>query len=331
VFDQCGVRVVQNPETFNFDMDQEDFSKTVKPLHVPRPRRQTPKSPTTDAEKTAMRGVLGALQWRATQTAPWLQAELSLLLSRVTSSTVEDLIQCNSLYRQLLRTSGIRIRVEGYAGRDVGFVTYTDASWGCRNDGSSQLGYLVSLAPTDYMEGGRERLTPISWSSTKSQRVCRSSLAAEIQAIADGQDEQDYCRLVWLEIETGRVDLSNYVSEIRKVPGALVCDCKSFYDAINARESSGLGMKDKRSAIETLAIRNSCRETETPVLWVHSDAQLADGLTKGKVSFRLEEFFGAHEQVWRIVFDTEILSARRRKVLGLGPLDDALSEPAGSA
>ena len=66
-------------------------------------------------------------------------------------------------------------------------------------------------------------------------------------------------------------------------------------------------------------------------MWVHSDAQLADGLTKGKVSFRLEEFFGVHEQVWRIVFDTEILSARRRKVLGLGPLDDALSDPAGSA
>ena len=156
----------------------------------------------------------------------------------------------------------------------------------------------------------------------QSSRVCRSSLAAEIQAIAEGQDEQDFCRLVWQEIETGRVDLGDYVSEIRKVPAALVCDCKSFFDAVNARESAGLGMRDKRSAIETLAIRNSCRETETPVLWVHSDAQIADGLTKGKVSFRLEEFFGAHAQIWRVIFDTVTLSARRRKVLGLGPLDE---------
>ena len=49
-------------------------------------------------------------------------------------------------------------------------------------------------------------------------------------------------------------------------------------------------MRDKRSAIETLAIRSSCRKTETPVLWVHRDAQLADGLTKGRASFRLEDF-----------------------------------------
>ena len=321
-FDQCGVRVVQNPESFHFDLDQEDFSKTVQPLHIPRPRRQTSKSPTTDTEETSMRGILGALQWRATQTAPWLQAELSMLLSRVTSSTVEDLLQCNSLYRQLLRTAGIRIRIDGYSGRDVGFVTYTDASWGCRHDGSSQLGYLVALTPVDFMEGSREMLSPIAWSSVKSPRVCRSSLAAEIQAIAEGQDEQDFCRLVWQEIETGRVDLGDYVSEIRKVPAALVCDCKSFFDAVNARESAGLGMRDKRSAIETLAIRNSCRETETPVLWVHSDAQIADGLTKGKVSFRLEVFFSAHAQIWRVIFDTVTLSARRRKVLGLGPLDE---------
>ena len=108
--------------------------------------------------------------------------------------------------------------------------------------------------------------------------------------------------------------MGDYVSEIRKVPVALVCDCKSFFDAVNARESAGFGMRDKRSAIETLAIRSSCRETETPVLWVHSDAQIADGRTKGKVSFRLEEFFGAHAQIWRVIFDTATLLARHRKV-----------------
>ena len=273
-----------------------------------------------------MRGVLGALQWRATQTAPLLQADLSMLLSKVTSSTVADLLQCNSLYRQLLRTADVHLLIDGYAGQEVAFVTYTDASWGCRTDGSSQLGYLVNLAPVSYLNGDRAMLSPISWSSTKSQRICRSSLAAEIQAIAEGQDEQDFCRLVWLEIETGVTDLGDYVSGIRQVPGALVCDCKSFYDAINARESSGLGMRDKGSAIETLAIRQSCLETETPVLWVHSDAQLADGLTKGKVSFKLEEFYGPRSQVWRIIFDSQILSARRRKALGLGPLEESLPE-----
>ena len=236
-------------------------------------------------------------------------------ISRVTSSMVGDLLQCKSLCRQLLRTSGTRIRIDRYAGCEVGFVTYTDASWGRRKDGSSQLDYLVALARISYMDGEREMLSPISWSSTKLQRVCRSFLAAEIQAIAEGQDVQDFCPLVRQEITVGRVDLGDYVSEIG-----------SFFDAVNARESSGLGMRDKRSAIETLAIRSSCRETETPVLWAHSDAQLADNLTKGKVSFRLEEVFGTHGQVWRVVHDTVVLSTRRRKVLGLGLLDDLIGD-----
>ena len=79
-------------------------------------------------------------------------------------------------------------------------------------------------------------------------------------------------------------------------------------------------MRDKRSTIETLAIRSSCRETETPVLWVNRDALLDDCLNKGKASFRLEDFFGTHGQVWRVVHDTVVLSTRRRKVLGLGLL-----------
>ena len=79
-FDQCGDRVIQNFETFHFDVDPEDLSNTAQPMHIPRPRRQTSKAPTADAEKKYMRGILGALQWRTTHTAPWLQAELSMLL-----------------------------------------------------------------------------------------------------------------------------------------------------------------------------------------------------------------------------------------------------------
>ena len=203
-------------------------------------------------------------------------------------------------------------------------MAYTDASWGSRPDGSSQIAYFVFCAPWVYLQGQRSMLTPVSWTSSKSQRVCRSSLAAEIQGIAEGQDELDYVRLVWKELSEGQVNLETYQEEIKQIPGGLVSDCRSFYDAINAKESSNLGMKDKRSAIETLSIRQNCQMTSTPVFWVNSDAQLGDGLTKGKAAFKLEEFFGKHEQQWRLVFDEAVLSAKRRRALGLGPLEDSV-------
>ena len=64
-------------------------------------------------------------------------------------------------------------------------------------------------------------LIPISWGSTNFQRVFRSFLAAEIQAIAGGQDVQDFCPLVRQEITAGRVDLGDSVSEIHTVPGGI--------------------------------------------------------------------------------------------------------------
>ena len=113
---------------------------------------------------------------------------------------------------------------------------------------------------------------------------------------------------------------------MRQVPATLVSDCRSFYDAINAYESSNLGVKDNRSSIEALAIKQTVVETETPVAWCNNDAQLADGMTKGKAVPKLIEFFTRHSSQWRLTYDDRILSAKRRKALGLGPLGEDLAD-----
>ena len=48
-------------------------------------------------------------------------------------------------------------------------------------------------------------------------------------------------------------------------------------------------------------------------------------MTKGKAAPKLIEFFTRHNAQWRLTYDDRILSAKRRKALGLGPLDDALT------
>ena len=137
-------------------------------------------------------------------------------------------------------------------------------------------------------------------------------------------DEISWCRLALYEIEIGPVDYTDKdkVNEaISTCPAALVTDGKSGYDAISRIESAGLKLRDRRTAIECLGIKQQLQQTKLDMRWVHSDAMLADGLTKDKAARALLEFFRGGQQ-WRLIEDPLHQSARKRKAKGIGKLDD---------
>eukprot|EP00969_Alexandrium_andersonii_P261229 11548831-Alexandrium_andersonii.AAC.1 len=57
-------------------------------------------------------------------------------------------------------------------------------------------------------------------------------------------------------------------------------DCRGVFDAVAKSESSGLGLKDKRAALEALALRQAMAQLHTALRRCHSHAQLADMMTK---------------------------------------------------
>ena len=57
-------------------------------------------------------------------------------------------------------------------------------------------------------------------------------------------------------------------------------DCKSLFDAITRIESSGLQLKEKRTAIEVVSLKQRIPNSRFKIKWVNGDQQLADGLTK---------------------------------------------------
>ena len=144
-----------------------------------------------------------------------------------------------------------------HAHNNPAVVCYSDAAWAVRKDGSSQSGFIVCLCDGDYLDGIEGPLSPISWGSGKTKRVCRSSLAAEIQGAGDGQEEMEFCRLLIYDILIGSLDLYKANEAISQVPGVLILDCKSLYDSVKSFESSALGMSDKRAAIEALALKRA--------------------------------------------------------------------------
>ena len=80
-------------------------------------------------------------------------------------------------------------------------------------------------------------------------------------------------------------------------------------------------MKDGRSALEALGLKRAMEATEMALRWVHSEAQLADCMTKNSPkALALMEYF-LRRQTWRLVHDDQFQSARNRRKKGLQILE----------
>lgn len=76
---------------------------------------------------------------------------------------------------------------------------------------------------------------------------------------------------------------------------------------------------EKRSDIETLCLKEAMSHSEVQIRWVNGDSQLANSLTKENESHQIHLFLSRHCR-WRIIYDEELLSGKRRKQLGLNSL-----------
>ena len=125
---------------------------------------------------------------------------------------------------------------EVHAHHSLVVVTYADAGWTIRHDGTSQGRQPVFIAHSELLQGKESNMSLISWHSSRLRRVARSSSAAETPS-ADGDDEAVHTRLCSKKVLFGQLDLPNWQSEARQIPAALVEDCRGVYDAL-ARSSS---------------------------------------------------------------------------------------------
>ena len=73
-----------------------------------------------------------------------------------------------------------------------------------------------------------------------------------------------------------------------------------------------MGGKEFKTDLELLALRDGIEACECPVRWVHSDAMLANSLTKGHERWQLD-LFVQNKCRWRLVYDQMFESAKRRR------------------
>ena len=317
-FSQCGVNIETTPSG-GFCLSQSDFLDGVDEIHIPKKRWDQRGERTTDAEKQQMRSVLGCLSWHAGQLAMDSCASVGLLLSQVTSSIVEDLIEVNKVLKRAKARGKQKMYIHPVPPKDILVATWVDAAHANRPDGSSTKGVVIGCSSHQLLKGELDVVSPIYWTSSKITRICRSSASAETRAAVDGDDQMFAIRFQlgeFLGFPPDIHDLDGYVS---KVPGVLISDAKNLYHRLSQTMLTLRGA-EKRSDLESLCLKESMNWAKTQLRWVNGDSQLANSLTKPTEPHQCL-LFSSRNCRWRIVYDSELMSGRRRKNQGLSALE----------
>ena len=118
-------------------------------------------------------------------------------------------------------------------------LEWAGASWANRIGLASTGGKLSGLAPISIKDGSTVPVSLFYWQCEKLKRKCRSSLAAEVQEMANAEQDLYFNRLMWAEVGLGRrLDLNEPTNDVIQVPAVIIIDAKSIYDAMHG--ASGL-------------------------------------------------------------------------------------------
>ena len=293
----------------SIELDQTQYVQDIPSIDIPRHRRVDLESLVTTEERQSLRGLVGSIQYAATNTRPDLSAKLSLLQARINQAQVKDLVDANKLLSEAKLYKDTKITIKSIPLDDLRFVSFSDASFATRANAQSQKGCLILASSKQIGEWQSSDISPLIWYSRKIARVVGSTLASETYALSGSVDLLSWLRIHWNWIRNPSDAWKSPTKCLENSPEAYaVVDCKSLYDLI--QKTTVPQCQEYRTTIEALIIKERLREGIV-VKWVHSAAQMADALTKHMDCTNLRNFL-KHGKC--IIHDVdEILKARADK------------------
>ena len=263
-----------NPSTTSLRV----YLKKVKPMTLAK--HLGPESELSNQEVTALRGLLGALQWPAVQSSPHLQASTSIYSGSVSRGLVKTALEANRLLKFAKDNADVGLTYAPLDLKDVRIVTAFDASFGCRPDRSSQGGFVVMLAPRKILETEEGDYHILDWRSLKLPRTARSSLAAEAQAAACASDATEFACRYFEHLRSPTVPLRELLHMKSNLEPVLITDAKALFHSCH-RDSIVSSVTDRRISLEIRVVKEQMMSLGGTLRWVlSSERQLADGLTK---------------------------------------------------
>ena len=252
---------VEQMDDFSIKVSQEGYAKDIEMVHIDPRRKKEKNEQLTEEEKSLLRKAAGKLGWLGRQTRPDLLFSQVEMSTRFVRGTVEDLINAQKAVK---RVSTQRNFIHF---KSLGPVTgwkievSTDAAHRNLQDAYS-TGALVIL-----IRGEGDSIAPLFWQCNKIQRICGSTLEAEMLALVEGMGHAVYTRELIEEITK---------AEHKTIPIEMLVDNEGACLAVRGH----CAVSDKRLNIELSRAREYRMEDNIAVNWIPSREQLADPLTK---------------------------------------------------
>ena len=138
-FTQCGDVVEQTNE--GFELSQPTYLENLHEINICASRKKDRSQATSDKEKSQLRALLGGISWHAQQVAPYLAADVSLLLTEVSRSTIETVVKANILLNTAKSRQKQKMKIHAFREEDdLTMVMWVDAANANRADGGSTQG-----------------------------------------------------------------------------------------------------------------------------------------------------------------------------------------------
>ena len=112
---------------------------------------------------------------------------------------------------------------------------------------------------------------------------------------------------------TPAISLKLSVNEVKLINGLLGTDSKGGYDSIIVNESPLLGLSNTRAALQAHQLKEALPRCGTKLIWLASDWNLADGLTKKKKECRESLEYFLRKRVWMLRFDPEFIRSAKKE------------------
>ncbi|CAK0874691.1 unnamed protein product, partial [Prorocentrum cordatum] len=253
---------VQNLSMRNeIEVKTEAYIHKVKPISIEKVRRQHPDDLCRPKEISQLRGLNGAMQWPASQCMVQAAATVSFAQGDVSKATVGSLLEANKSLRFLNTSGDVGIRIRYVSKWEVlRLGVYWDASWATRPNGESQGGYMIFAIEDERTDDGQPTfLVILEWASRKLVRICRSSLAGEVQAAANAVGALEFAKTMLTTMLYPNQQLAG--KGMLQVLGRSPCiaDCKALYDAANSQAPAG-GLTERRTGIEIMQVSEKMRD-----------------------------------------------------------------------
>ena len=284
-------------------IDQQKYIlEQIHPVPLSKGRRSEKNAALTPEEFAAFRSTIYRINWVAKESRPEMSGLASIMASKLTAATVEDVLTVNKNVNFLRSTASRPLTLWRMDPENLSFIAISDAGGiGAKHEtlddeglpsDSTQGAWMVLAAETLPVGNLQVRASPLAWRSSKLKRKVFSTFGGETQAMLQSIAEVDWLQVMMrdathhdVELREWRSSLSPHMlvmkSDIRacsRQPQCSVTDAKSLFDSLQKEHPAG--RQDRRSSLELAIIVRDLQETRSMVRWVPHQKMIVDALTK---------------------------------------------------